>query len=74
MLKNVIFIFFGLSGIEPLLGFLNSTLTFKTSIQPLGYGDYSQNFVLYDSIVSFVKTKYKTPFKYFRSGIIYVQN
>jgi hypothetical protein len=35
----------GISGIEPLLGFLKSTLTFKTSILPLGYGDH--NTILY---------------------------
>ena len=30
----------GLSGTEPLLTFLKSTMTFKTSILPLDYGDH----------------------------------
>ena len=78
----------GIEPLLMLLGFLKSTSTFKTSIYPLGYDDHTTKRIIsiYDLIVSFVKkisrmclkkqliNFYKTRYKYFRSGIIYVQN
>ena len=70
-----------LSCLETLLGFLKSTLTFKTSIYSLGYGDHTTKRIIFVSFVKKISTIclkkkliiiYKTRYKYFRSGIIYV--
>ena len=72
-----------LSCLETLLGFLKSTLTFKTSIYSLGYGDHTTKRIIFVSFVKKISTIclkkkliiiYKTRYKYFRSGIINVQN
>ena len=49
-----------LSCLETPLGFLKSTLTFKTSIYSLGYGDHTTKRIIF---VSFVKKNINNLFK-----------